>query len=156
MQWFCVHFETKLLHVLVKQRRHTVTESDRHRNRSVCNCDHNISFLSCIWRLHIDAWMKSGPFVLRCINWRSASSPHTSKSVVTQLKLCPLTRQHAVNSKHTCWISLEVEFQHLINIIYPPFVLSFGSDWRLQTFSRSLCSGDVTQQVNSSVQNGLL
>jgi len=36
--------------------------------------------------------------------------------------------------KHTGWISLTVDFQHLLKYQLPTFLLSFSSNWQLQNF----------------------
>jgi hypothetical protein len=81
--------------------------------------------------------------------------PHLQMYTFAQWRRCPLTNQQPVNSQHTCWISRKVEFEHFFRYQLPTFVLSFGSSWRLQTFSRSLCNRFVSQQLNSSLSHRL-
>jgi hypothetical protein len=116
------------------------------------------------WRLHSKAWMKSDPFVWHCIEWRSTSSSDTWKSDVmphTNIHICVAEVMSAdCNDCLQRIVNTPVEylgkfsFNTFLKYQLPAFVLSFGSDWRLQTFSRSLCNENfVQQQVNISSQN---
>jgi hypothetical protein len=72
-------------------------------------------------------------------------------STFEQLRWYPLTHQHSVNGKHTCRISREDEFHHLVKCQVPAFIAPFGP---VQTSWRCLRNkGFVTQQVHSSLRN---
>jgi len=123
--------------MLVKKRHHTIFWGN-HTAEGAPSVTMPTSLDSsklCFWRLYSNAWIKSDPFTWTSIQQRPASSSNTSKSHVTQrahyFRWFPRTHQQPVNSKHTCRISREVEFQHL-KYQLPAFVLSSGSNILLQ------------------------